>query len=129
MVELMAAAAVLAIAVMGLMGTITYSMRADMASDETITAMHGAREIAEEIGSLSSTADVLARWNNANFDVPGLVPQAPGGRVGLVTIVQTAVPATPPAIAQTLLDVRITISWSGALGNRTYQIPLQLTNH
>jgi len=131
LVELMIAAAVLAIGVMGLMASITYCIRADMASDESTLALNGARTMMEEIQSNGSPTSIQAIYSGFDFAVGGLGAQAgdPDGIVGEVTITSSTIAPTPPAPAATMLDVRVTIQWNGSLGDRIFVYSMQVSQH
>lgn len=131
LIELLIAAAVLVIAILGLMATMTYSTRADVVSQETIVAMHSARAKLEEIQAGTSVATIQATYNNNNFAVPGLVARANDAdrMPGRVVITASTVAPTAPSAAQTVLDVRVIIEWTGVFGDQSYVAAMKVANH
>lgn len=130
LLEVMIALVILVIACLGLMATITYSVRANCNSQETMLAMGGARQQMEKIMAMPSLTTIQA-LNNTTFDVAGLMPQGqnPWGKVGSITVSSTTVAATAPATAQTVLDIRISVKWRGIMGDRTYDTSFLVTRH
>lgn len=118
LVEIIIAMAIIVIGVMGLMSTYIYMSTSSAAADETTVAMNAARAKIDEISGMTFS-DVIATYQNrvVTFDVPGLMPKPAGQATG-------AVVGTLP----TVLEITVTINWTGVTGARTAKYATRMTS-
>lgn len=89
LVEVLFALGILALAMMGLVSVILHTSRHNSVMRENLVAMRAAERQIEVMQNMTF-ADIFGFYtqitptNNTVFDVPGLVPPTPGGKVGSV---------------------------------------------
>lgn len=120
LLEVVVALAVVSIGVIGVLGAVLHSMRAQQAARERITAQNAAKSKIEEITG-SDFASVVSTYSGTGFTVSGLAP-VEGDADGLAG--RVVIDATDP----TLLDIEVIVEWSGAFAWNRTSFRTQLTS-
>lgn len=112
--EVMVAALVIAVALMGLAASMALAARHDMSTLETTEALNAART---EIEVLRATPfGALAARNDTGFTVYGLRGQGPAGRIAV------------KSLSTSLADATVTVSWRGVFGDRSITLHTLIAN-
>lgn len=117
-VELIIAVMIIAIGVFGLMAAYIHMARASMTAEETTVAANAGRAKMDEVAGMTFQ-DVIDLYLNQNvtFPVAGLLPTPAG------SITATQVGASP-----TVLEISVTIAWTGVVDSRTVNYRTRLTS-
>lgn len=112
LLEMMIAAMVLFIAIMGVCATLLSIANLNAITKETNYAMNQARKIMEEV-RVTKFDEILTTYNNKDVFVFGLSPQEadPDGQIGKISV--SEVSANPE-----LLEISVRLEWRGKAGNR-----------
>lgn len=118
LIEIIISLAIIVVGVMGLMATYIYMSTASSAADETTVVMNAARAKIDEINGMTFS-NVITTYQNkvVTFAVPGILP-SPAGQA-TATVVGTL---------PTVLELTVTINWSGATGERSAKYATRMTS-
>lgn len=119
LIEVIVAAAVIAIGVLGTMAAYFHMNRSSMAAQETTVASNAARAKMDELAGMTFT-EVISTYQDkvVTFNVPGLIP-SPAGSVSAVAV----------GTAPTVLEITVTIAWTGVTEPRTVSYQTRMCGH
>lgn len=117
-VEMAIAMAVIAVGICGLMSAWFYMSRTSMSAQETTVAANAARAKIDEIQGMTFSrvqTDYLGKI--VTFNVSGLLPNPAGSAT-----------ATQVGVNPTVLEIAVTITWTGVAAERTTTYRTRLTS-
>ncbi len=118
LIELIVAASIIAIGILGTISSYTYMAKASMTAQETTVAANAARAKVDELqGQTFDRVVGTYAGQTVTFDVPGLFPN-PAGRVTAVQV----------GAAPTVLEITVTIAWQGIHEPRTTSYSTRMTS-